>query len=161
MPKIAIMRRMKQTLEMWRFVKVTDATADMLEAISPLRPEQRLSGFLSHTPTITGVELAYQKKYKHAKLSDVRRIYKDAVDNGYIERTVDNNGTLPVDVLRVSAKGYLLTDGWRFFPIGLWNAIFKEYGGFVSFLIGLPTAFGLGVAIHYAMHGATALLRLL
>ena len=146
---------MRQILNMWRFVKLVDQDIQESDKVAPV-PFQ-LVGYKGWHPTTINIKQKYMAKYKGTTHAQVDGICVDTLKGEYLEPITDKKGQIPIDTLCITTKGRKLIDGWRFLPMGLFKAWVDEYGATVTMLVGLPTAVGLGVAIHYTVHWAKIL----
>lgn len=140
-----ILKRMKQTLDMYRLLKVTKKSIKSVD--KHLRDanfprEGRRHIFWLSSSYIKG-EMRRRYLWLRYSYSQIEDIYDDALANEFIEsrliedREIIPDGKLlsdkPIEQLRITRKGRELLDRalW-IIPIGLYYAWFKEYGRFFA-----------------------------
>ncbi len=149
-----IIRRMKQILNMYRMVKTTQKSIDVIDKMATkhlVKHERR--DRLEHTfrPAASAVKSSYVEKYRRTSFIKTNDICVDAIENGYLVAgvTSDPNGAkldgiTEIDNLGITTKGRELIDKAWIIPIGLWLVWWDKFGVFVSgFIVGilLPAVF--------------------
>jgi hypothetical protein len=122
-----IIRRMKQTLNVYRFVKLVERVSN--DAAAKEQSEEILwVGRSYHAPIATPLKYRFAEKY-HYTLQQVGDICEDAIEYKYLGVSTRKAPKNVVDVLEVTTKGRRLLDtipGLPFLPYGLIRAWWKK-----------------------------------
>lgn len=129
-----ILRRMRNILNQYRFVKIANESEHFIgETLEYGKtPFNRAGKRLKYVTATAYIKDEFKKKYSKVTFDEIDNICEDTIANEYLEPRTINGKDGGIEQVAVTKLGRDLLDRAGFIPIGLFYAWWSKYGVFLA-----------------------------
>lgn len=151
--KTPILGRMKQTLDIYRMVKLVDETAHKMERATTVSPD----AYSLARPAVVDINREFKKKYKLTSERRLRIILGLAINRKCLEVVKGEFEGYSINVIEIKDDGWKLLDKppyLPFVPWGLWRAWLEMDGKLAVIVVSVATGAIIRELVTWGVHHA-------